>query len=447
MNRVGQQPPQRPPNLPQAPGMPYNRSGAPGYPAPPTYSNVQSRPAIPQNYPSMQPHRGQSIGPQPPNFSRQGSMGYFGGPTTILGPPIPSPNSALQSLQQNPVSIQQQPPSSANNGLPPHLTNASSLAGTNPSSSNASNTNASGSAVDESEFPPLSASSQQGGGAGSTSSSLAGGGNLHSSYASQAGTAIGSQPPSGLSTSNAPRDEDFPPLGAQLPTPSNPTPGHDGHSNGFTSQQQDQSQQHRANLIGTLHSGQSLLGQSLAAGGQPPSRPIPGFPSEADKRNFSKLNQNNHIPWSSQQQQQPPSATSSGFSNGTLNQQPPHLGPPPNLGFQNQQQTQSFTPGPPGQSTQTPGILQLPHQPPIQHGVSPDAALSNNGQPNSSSGAQQSNQPILPQTPAQQILLSAADRWGLLGLLAAIKGTDPDSQLLTIGSDLSAMGLDMNTPG
>jgi CCR4-NOT transcription complex subunit 2 len=48
-----------------------------------------------------------------------------------------------------------------------------------------------------------------------------------------------------------------------------------------------------------------------------------------------------------------------------------------------------------------------------------------------------------PQTPAQQVLVSPADRWGLLGLLAMIKNTDPDQTLLTIGTDLGTMGLDM----
>ncbi|KAF8746519.1 NOT2 / NOT3 / NOT5 family, partial [Rhizoctonia solani] len=39
--------------------------------------------------------------------------------------------------------------------------------------------------------------------------------------------------------------------------------------------------------------------------------------------------------------------------------------------------------------------------------------------------------------------MSAADRWGLLGLLQIIKGGDPDVTLLNVGADLSGMGLDM----
>lgn len=53
----------------------------------------------------------------------------------------------------------------------------------------------------------------------------------------------------------------------------------------------------------------------------------------------------------------------------------------------------------------------------------------------------------VPQTPAQQILVSPADRWGLLGLLAMIKTSDPDIGLLTVGTDLGTMGLDMNNQG
>lgn len=55
-----------------------------------------------------------------------------------------------------------------------------------------------------------------------------------------------------------------------------------------------------------------------------------------------------------------------------------------------------------------------------------------------------------PQTPAQQILVSAADRWGLLGLLAMIKnsGKEPDGGLSTgVGTDLGTMGLDVGYSG
>jgi len=43
--------------------------------------------------------------------------------------------------------------------------------------------------------------------------------------------------------------------------------------------------------------------------------------------------------------------------------------------------------------------------------------------------------------------MSAADRWGLLGLLAMIKNADPDQALLSVGTDLGTMGLDMQQRG
>lgn len=54
-----------------------------------------------------------------------------------------------------------------------------------------------------------------------------------------------------------------------------------------------------------------------------------------------------------------------------------------------------------------------------------------------------------PQTPAQQILVSAADRWGLLSLIAMMRNanSDADQGLTSIGTDLGTMGLDMGFPG
>ena len=54
-----------------------------------------------------------------------------------------------------------------------------------------------------------------------------------------------------------------------------------------------------------------------------------------------------------------------------------------------------------------------------------------------------------PQTPAQQVLISAADRWGLLSLIAMMRNanSEADHGLSTIGTDLGTMGLDMGYPG
>lgn len=49
----------------------------------------------------------------------------------------------------------------------------------------------------------------------------------------------------------------------------------------------------------------------------------------------------------------------------------------------------------------------------------------------------------MPQTPAQQVLFSPADRFGLLGLLQIIKSSDSDLSMLALGNDLTTLGLDL----
>ncbi|KIY52419.1 hypothetical protein FISHEDRAFT_28425, partial [Fistulina hepatica ATCC 64428] len=52
-----------------------------------------------------------------------------------------------------------------------------------------------------------------------------------------------------------------------------------------------------------------------------------------------------------------------------------------------------------------------------------------------------------PETPAQQVLVSAADRWGLLALITMVKNAidDPDQGLSSVGTDLSLLNLDMSS--
>lgn len=50
---------------------------------------------------------------------------------------------------------------------------------------------------------------------------------------------------------------------------------------------------------------------------------------------------------------------------------------------------------------------------------------------------------ITTQTPAQQVLASPADRWGLLALLTMIRSIDPDTAMLGMGTDLSLAGFDL----
>lgn len=54
---------------------------------------------------------------------------------------------------------------------------------------------------------------------------------------------------------------------------------------------------------------------------------------------------------------------------------------------------------------------------------------------------------IGPKTPAQQVLSSPADRFGLLGLVNLIKARNPDLSMLALGRDLQQLGVDMNASG
>ena len=48
--------------------------------------------------------------------------------------------------------------------------------------------------------------------------------------------------------------------------------------------------------------------------------------------------------------------------------------------------------------------------------------------------------------PAQQVLISPADRFGLLGLLNIIRMSSSDLGMLALGSDLTNLGLDLSSP-
>ncbi|KAF8903086.1 hypothetical protein CPB84DRAFT_1774753 [Gymnopilus junonius] len=183
----------------------------------------------------------------------------------------------------------------------------------------------------------------------------------------------------------------------------------------------------------------------------------PGFQqgqTDAEKQqprnNYSlKLNQAAHAAWNSPnanpntQSQQPPSAVAG--PNGTFSQNqsthavggvssttaPPTSGPPFSSNGLN-----------PGDSHANPSM------PNPNGSANPPAAPSNAVNPTT---LQPSSTPHLqfPQTPAQQVLVSAADRWGLLSLIAMLRNAnfDADQGLTSIGTDLGTMGLDMGFPG
>lgn len=55
------------------------------------------------------------------------------------------------------------------------------------------------------------------------------------------------------------------------------------------------------------------------------------------------------------------------------------------------------------------------------------------------------NQLVQPHTPADQVLHSAADRWGLLALVRALRQQTDDA--LSSGQDLGLLGMELDNPG
>ncbi|KAK4049865.1 transcriptional regulator [Microbotryomycetes sp. JL201] len=74
---------------------------------------------------------------------------------------------------------------------------------------------------------------------------------------------------------------------------------------------------------------------------------------------------------------------------------------------------------------------------------SPLPPLSAQHAGNGVAGPQLASSGQVPQTPAQQVLFSPADRYGLLGLLHIIKSADSDVNMLALGTDLTTLGLDL----
>jgi CCR4-NOT transcription complex subunit 2 len=174
------------------------------------------------------------------------------------------PTSTLQGHSTNLQTSSQQQSNGTSSSLPPHLTqnaNTPSLGGTAPSVSSASDVG-----LDPNDFPALGSTPAS---TNNTSNGNAAN-NVTTSYASQAGTALGGAAASttsgtGNGSNSQTRDftpDDFPALGGQ---PSSHPPNSSSQSqsqgqdtnhphppglNGF--QHNDHSQQHRQNLLGSL---------------------------------------------------------------------------------------------------------------------------------------------------------------------------------------------------
>ncbi|GJE97656.1 NOT2 family protein [Phanerochaete sordida] len=444
MNRAGQ-PPQRPPSLGPNPalGGPF-RAPFPQYGIPPR--NVMP------GYPALPNHRTtQNVVPQPsPNYIQQrGQSGFpfVGG----IQQQQQSQQASSQHTSQTPLAHQQQQQSQSQQGtaavttpgLPPHLAqNSAPSLGTAPSVSSASEVG-----LDPNDFPAL----------GSTPTSITTPSTTNAtSYASQAGTGAGVVGNGTTGGQSGQRDftaDDFPALGgtAQASQHQPPAANSESHPPGLNGFQQQNTEQHRQSLLGSL-AGNGQQQPGVLNLGQ--ARSPVNFQSETEKRNYAlKLNNQSNLTWTS-----PNANPSQQQANAFL---PSQNGTRPNHAQSTQQpsgqpQQQQHIPAPPGvpppasfsqqpqapqqPQAQTPGVPQ--HTPYIGNGtVAGDTPI------HPSQSSVQVSGTAVPQTPAQQVLMSPADRWGLLGLLAMIKSADLDINLLSVGTDLGTMGLDMQAPG
>ncbi|KAK2465287.1 hypothetical protein APHAL10511_002641 [Amanita phalloides] len=445
MNRPGQ-PQQRPPSLAPNPALASQyRPPYPNYALPPrNVSVLQSGGYVPGLQPnghrSSQQSQVQNLGPQPtPAFMQQraqaGGFSFSGG----LGQHQPT---SLQQQQQQIPAQQQTNGTSAS--IPSHLAQTPSLGA--PSVSSTSEVN-----LDPNDFPALGSATA----VNNNSNNNSGNGTAATatSYASQAGLGSTSGGSGGIGNtlSNQARDftpDDFPALGGSQSQNSS-SASQDNHPhppglNGFP--HNEHSQHHRLNPLATFSGSLHQATPGILNLGAAQSRNVhPGFQqgqTETEKQqrsNYSLKSNQVHAPWNSATitaGSQPQSST--GNQNGAHSAQNPittHLNappgvPPPAAPFSQQSQV-----APNAAGTE-------------QHANPNNPTPSNPGNANTLSTNSSVSQQH-PQTPAQQVLMSAADRWGLLGLLAMIKSAaaDVDQGLTSIGTDLGTMGLDMGFTG
>ncbi|PFH54022.1 hypothetical protein AMATHDRAFT_53785 [Amanita thiersii Skay4041] len=483
MNRPGQ-PQQRPPSLAPNPALANQfRPPYPTYGLPPrNVSVLQGGGYVPQlqttsHRSSSQQSQVQNMGPQPtPGFLQQRAQAGFGF-SGALGQH--QPNSLQQQQQQIPP---QQQANGTSSSIPLHLAQTPNLGAASVTSTSEVN-------LDPNDFPALGSTPANNN--TSSSNAVGGAGVPATSYASQAGLGNSSGGGSGTggigAVSSQTRDftlDDFPALGGQSQSQTqnssqNQNASQDNHThppglNGF--QHSEHPQHHRQNLLGTLSGNLQQTTPGMLNLGTAQSRNIhPGFQqgqaeSEKQQRNNYPLKVNQtHAAWNSpniNNGSQPQSTTgnqSGTQQNGTHPNQnatatqlnaPP--GVPPLSGSLSHQQSQLAHNT--GSAANTTGsfVVKSTHklsshsvsQEPLSNPNNPTSTNANNTNAISSLTTSSASQQH-PQTPAQQILMSAADRWGLLGLLAMIRNAaaDVDQGLTSIGTDLGTMGLDMGYNG
>ncbi|ESK83477.1 not2 family protein [Moniliophthora roreri MCA 2997] len=361
----------------------------------------------------------------------------------------------------------QQQVNGTSNSLPLHLTPNPANA---PSVSSTSEVG-----LDPNDFPALgSTSTNNNNGGGNNNGS--GGSSVTTSYASQAGTGVGmgsggSIGGTGSGATNQQRDftpDDFPALGGQNQTQTNQEAGHSHPPglNGFP--QHSEHSQHRQNLLGTLSGGLQQSTPGMLNLGPAQARGVhPGFQhteqekqqQQQQQRNYNmKLNQPAHATWPSPNINPNSLAAAQNGTHPIQNPSSSHVNAPPGVpppsANPNASSTVSATPGFPSNGLDNPSgnpssTNPNPNNANTISNNNPQAAPPNSTQNPNSMPSSTAHVHQHPQTPAQQVLMSAADRWGLLGLLAMIKsaGSDVDQGLSSIGQDLGTMGLDMGYAG
>ncbi|SNX81856.1 related to CDC36 - transcription factor [Melanopsichium pennsylvanicum] len=305
---------------------------------------------------------------------------------------------------------------------------ASQLAGLSGQSGAQSQGQGQGGELNLSDFPALGAG-QQGGQGHDGAPGLGGLNNPLSSYATQAGTGgVAAALRGGAPLRNFNQD-DFPALNQTGSTEGRT--GDDGFPHGVAEQvsaaaalqhQHQQREQHRQSLLGSVVGGARSDASLSAARG--------GF-GEPDRNYATKLGAGPPGPGLGVQQQTwaPPGSVFGGNTAG-----------PNQLNGLQRSSSPSSARSPLSSVRNAAGNLGASSPLTDHASVRGDSIQSAMGTNN---GLAQAG--AMAQTPAQQILSSPADRFGLLGLLALIKSTNPDLSMLSMGVDLQTFGLNLNS--
>ncbi|KAJ1031199.1 hypothetical protein NDA18_002417 [Ustilago nuda] len=278
-----------------------------------------------------------------------------------------------------------------------------------------------GGELNPSDFPTLGGGQQGGQGQQGGAPGLGGLNNPLSSYATQTGTGGVTAALSGGAPLRNFNQDDFPALNQSGSTDGRT--GDDGFPHGVAEQvsaaaalqhQHQQREQHRQSLLGSVVGG-ARSDASLSA--------ARGF-GEPDRNYATKLGAGPPGPGLGMHQQTwaPPGSVFGGAGQNQLN------------GLQRASSPSSAR-SPLSSMRNAAGNL----------GASSPLTDNASVRGNSLDAAAAGQTGAMAQTPAQQILTSPADRFGLLGLLSLIKSSDPDLSMLSMGVDLQTFGLNLNS--